>query len=227
MTSTHLPASSLRFLSDLRTHNDKGWFENNRDRYEADLLEPARLLVAQLCRELGAPFPDIVGSPVPRGGSLTRLHRDVRFSTDKRPFHTHIGMHFWHSSGRKMEVPGFFLRVDPDEVLIGTGLHQPEADVVARVRRAIDHDRAAWIAATQNRLFLRTWQGLAGESLKRVPSPWSSEDPLAQDLRRKEFTAFVHMPADEATRRGFSTRIVKHWRASAGLMAFLTEAMTP
>ena len=112
MTITSLPPESLRFLDDLAKHNDKRWFESNRDRCERDLIAPAKSLVARLCEEIAVAFPQITGSTDAAGGSLTRLHRDVRFSSDKRPFHTHVGMRFWHRQGPKTEVPGFFLRVD-------------------------------------------------------------------------------------------------------------------
>ena len=41
MTITSLPPESLRFLDDLAKHNDKRWFESNRDRCERDLIAPA------------------------------------------------------------------------------------------------------------------------------------------------------------------------------------------
>ena len=175
-----LPEESLRFLTDLAAHNEKPWFEANRERRERDLVEPARALVRRLTAEIGAVFPEITGSDAKQGGSLTRLqrlHRDTRFGKDRRPFHSHVGMHFWHRSGRKTEVPGFFLRVAPDEVLLGTGVHGPEPGPLEKIRRALDADRKGWEKASRDPAFLRLWGGLEGECLQRVPAPW----PLAPD----------------------------------------------
>ncbi|NOT07294.1 MAG: DUF2461 domain-containing protein [Gemmatimonadales bacterium] len=219
MTSSSLPAESLRFLRDLAAHNDKAWFSANRDRYERDLLAPAKELAEAVGRELVSPFPEITG------GALTRLHRDVRFSKDKQPFHTHIGVHYWHREGRKMEVPGFFLRIDAKQLLLGTGLHQPEPDVLRRIRVAIDKDPKGWQRAARDKAFLRTWGGLDGESLKRVPAPWATDHPDANDLKRKDFTAFLTLPAAEATKPRFANLAAGHWRDSAPLMAFLFRAM--
>lgn len=225
MTSTSLPPESLRFLDDLDKHNDKRWFETNRDRCERDLIAPAKALVARLCEEIAAVFPQITGSTDAAGGSLTRLHRDVRFSTDKRPFHTHIGVRFWHRQGPKAGVPGFFLRVDPTQLLIGTGLHQPEPVVLERVRRAIDRDQKAWDRAVRDKAFRRTWGGLEGESLKRVPAPFPADHPFADDLKRKDFTAFIRLPASAVTTAGFGKVAVRSWEASKPLMSFLCRAM--
>jgi uncharacterized protein (TIGR02453 family) len=225
MTTTSLPLESLRFLDDLAKHNDKRWFEANRNRYEQDLLGPAKSLVERLLEEIGAVFPHITGSTNAAGGSLTRLHRDVRFSTDKRPFHTHIGMRFWHRQGPKAEVPGFFLRVDPAQLLIGTGLHQPEPVVLDRIRQAIDRDPKAWERAVRDKAFNRAWSGLEGETLKRVPAPFAADHPCADDLKRKDFTAFIRLPAEAVTKAGFVKSAVRNWEASKPLMAFLCRAM--
>lgn len=223
--SACLPKESLAFLTDLAARNDRKWFDANRKRYEGDLVEPCRALVRALTAELAAVSPEITGSDAGNGGSLTRLFRDTRFSKDKSPFHTHVGMHFWHRKGRKMELPGFFLRIDPEEVLLGTGLHGPEPGPLARVRGAIDGDRKGWERASRDPAFLRMWKGLEGESLKRVPKPWPADHPHADDLRRKDFTAFARLPAAEATRAGLAGKAVDHWAASAPLMSFLCGAL--
>jgi uncharacterized protein (TIGR02453 family) len=123
-----------------------------------------------------------------------------------------------------MEVPGFFLRVSPDEVLLATGLHGPEPEPLEKVRKAIDRDRKAWERASRDPAFLRQFGGLEGESLKRVPAPWPSDHPFADDLRRKDFTAFARWKGAEAVRPGFAAKAVEAWKASGPLMAFLCRA---
>lgn len=224
-TADRLPAASLAFLRDLAAHNDRKWFEANRDRCEEDLWVPCRALVRGILAEIAGPFPRITGSDKGVGGSLTRLHRDTRFGKDKRPFHSHVGMHFWHTSGKKMEVPGFFLRVDPDEVLVATGMHGPEPGDLDRIRRAIDGDPKGWDRAARGPGFVKAWGGLEGESLKRVPAPWAADHRHGEDLRRKDFTGFARWKAAEATKAGFAGRLAAQWKASDPLMGFLCGAL--
>jgi uncharacterized protein (TIGR02453 family) len=220
-----LPAASLAFLEDLAAHNDRAWFDANRGRCETDLVLPARALVRDVLARLARPFPKVTGSDAKSGGSLTRLHRDTRFGKDPRPFHSHLGMHFWHAKGRKMEVPGFFVRVAPDEVLVATGMHAPEPPDLARIRKAIDEDPKGWERASRAAAFRKAWGGLEGESLKRVPAPFPADHRDASDLRRKDFTAFARWKPAEATRAGFSARLVSQWESSEPLMAFLCRAL--
>ena len=166
-------------------------------------------------------FPRLTGSDAKSGGSLTRIFRDTRFGKDKSPYHTHVGMHFWHEAGEKMVTPGLFLRIDTKEVLLGTGQHQPEPEALAAIRGAIAGDPKAWAKAARDRAFLADWRGLEGESNKRVPAPWPADHPEAEDLKRKDFTAFVRMPAAAATKKGFAGVAVARWRTSGPLLAFL------
>jgi uncharacterized protein (TIGR02453 family) len=222
--ATCLPREALAFLADLAAHNDKDWFAENKPRYERDLVEPARALVRGLAARLESVFPQITGSDAKAGGSLTRIHRDTRFGKDKSPYHTHVGMHFWHAQGKKMETPGFFLRIDAQEVLLATGQHQPEPDVLARIRSAIDRDGSGWRRAVRDPQFVKLWRGLDGETLKRVPAPYAADHPDADDLRRKDFTAFARVPAAAVTKPGFAADAVARWQASGPLLAFLCRA---
>jgi len=225
MPSDRLPPAFLAFLRDLAKHNDKEWFEANRARCEAELIEPAREIARTLVEGLAKPFPRITGSDKKVGGSLTRLHRDTRFGKDPRPYHSHLGLHFWHEKGKKMETPGFFLRFDPDEVLIATGMHAPEPPDLERIRKAIDADPKAWQKAAHGAAFVKAWKGLEGESLKRVPQPWPADHPYADDLKRKDFTAFARWKGADATKPGFAKRAIEQWQASEPLMAFLCKAL--
>ncbi len=42
MPTFRFPAETLEFLTDLRAHNDKAWFDANRARYESAYVEPAK-----------------------------------------------------------------------------------------------------------------------------------------------------------------------------------------
>src|SRR6185436_13875672 len=84
----------FRFLRDLRKNNDRDWFAAHKESYERDVKEPALAFVAGFAAALRRLSPHLVADPRPVGGSLFRIHRDVRFGADKRPYKTHVGIHF-------------------------------------------------------------------------------------------------------------------------------------
>jgi hypothetical protein len=140
------PTDTIAFLADLRAHNDKVWFDANRARYEAAYVEPATALVEAVAGDLDAIVPGIRADPRVLG-SIFRIHRDTRFSTDKRPYKDHLDFWFWEGD-RKKAVSGLFLRVSPDGIVIGAGAHGFAKDRLARYRDAAADPSAGGTAST-------------------------------------------------------------------------------
>jgi uncharacterized protein (TIGR02453 family) len=84
----YFDADALEFLGDLRRHNDRTWFNEHKERYERALREPFLEFIADAGPELRTISRNLVADPRPSGGSLFRIHRDVRFSNHIRPSKT-------------------------------------------------------------------------------------------------------------------------------------------
>jgi len=100
------------FLSELRLHNDRDWFERNRERYLGDVRDPMLRFIADFAPVLKRIAPRLVADPRPTGGSLFRLHRDTRFSSDKTPYKTNVAAHFRHEAGRDVHGPAYYLSLE-------------------------------------------------------------------------------------------------------------------
>ena len=128
--------------------------------------------------------PHIVADPRPIDGSLFRVNRDVRFSKDKSPYKTAVGMSFGHEAGREVAAPGYYIQLGADESWAGGGLHMPDTPALNRVRDAIVADPAAWKRITSARKFAPLFVNM-GESLKRPPQGYDPDHPHVEDLKRK------------------------------------------
>lgn len=95
----------FQFLRQLRRHNNREWFAKNKARYHEAILEPALLFIGSFAPHLAELSPFFVADPRPMRGSLFRIYRDTRFSPDKRPFKTHVGIRFSHSSAKDAHAP--------------------------------------------------------------------------------------------------------------------------
>lgn len=221
----HLPKATLEFLRELSENNSKAWFEARRKRYQDDVVEPVRSFVRAIGARLPGLSSHLAADDRKSGGSMTRIHRDVRFSKDKSPYNAHVGLHFWHRAGDKGRVPGFFLRIAPSGVLVATGLHMPDGPQLDRVRRRIAEKSSAWRKAVDDPAFVRAWGRLEGERLKRPPQGFDPSHPAVEDLKLKDFAAFAELPATDAARTGFADRLAERWQASAPLMRFLCAAL--
>jgi uncharacterized protein (TIGR02453 family) len=214
----------FRFLRDLRKNNDRDWFLAHKESYERDVREPALGFIHSFAPALRKISTQLVADPRPVGGSLFRIHRDVRFGSDKRPYKTHVGIQFRHAGGEGAHAPGFYLHLEPGDVFAGAGIWQPDGAALSEVRDAIAASPAAWRRAVGARDFTARW-ALSGESLVRVPRGYEPDHPLAADLKRKSYLAITGFSERDACAADFTERLETAWRACTPLMRFLTRAL--
>ena len=212
------------FLAELRANNNRDWFADNKHRYEEYLLEPALEFIAEFAPRLEKISPHIRADARPSGGSLFRIYRDTRFSKDKSPYKTNLGIHFRHELAKDVQAPGFYLHLGPDGVFAGGGIWHPGTTGATRIREAIVDDPGRWRRATRTGAFAKRLE-LGGDSLKRVPSWADPEHPFADDLRRKDFFGWARLSEDDATAPGFVNEYAKLCRAASPLMRFVCDAL--
>lgn len=219
----HFTPALFEFLGALRLHNDRDWFERNRERYLRDVRDPMLRFIADLAPTLRRIAPRLVADPRPVGGSLFRIHRDTRFSRDKTPYKTNVAAHFRHEAGRDVHGPGLYLSLDPDAVEVGGGIWHPEPEPLALIRASIVERTAAWKRVTSAPAMRRLeWWG---ESLKRTPRGFPEGHPLDAFLRRKDFGAGVTLEPRDALSPHFPRRVAEVYRAMVPALKLLAEAV--
>ena len=101
--------SRFTFLADLRDNNDRAWFNPRKAQFKRDLQTRAIAFVEALGARLQSISPGINFDTRTNGaGSLMRIYRDTRFSNDKTPYKTNIGIVFWKAQAKDRSA-GFLL----------------------------------------------------------------------------------------------------------------------
>jgi uncharacterized protein (TIGR02453 family) len=213
----------FRFLTELRLHNDRDWFERNRERYLRDVRDPMLRFIGEFAPRLRKIAPRLLADPRPVGGSLFRIHRDLRFSKDKTPYKTNVAAHFRHEAGRDVHGPGLYLGLEPEDVEVGGGIWHPEPEPLQRIRLSIVERAATWkrVTAAPAMRRLEWW----GESLKRTPNGLPENHPLDALLRRKDFGAGVTWAPREALSPHFPDRVAEVYRAMVPTLKLLAQAV--
>jgi uncharacterized protein (TIGR02453 family) len=204
------------FLSDLKRHNDRAWFAKNKERYETKVRDPVLDFIADAGPELRKISPKLIADPRPVGGSMFRIHRDVRFSRDKSPYKTHLGAHF-PLGGKGESGPGYYFHLEPGRSLVGGGIWMPEPQALQAIREGISSRSAEWKKA----------RGLLdehGETLKRPPRGFDPDDPMIEDIKRKSFTGGVRLTDAQITSPSLMKTFIGACRDLAPLMRFLAGA---
>jgi uncharacterized protein (TIGR02453 family) len=219
MAAPHLGPSLFKFLRDLKRHNDREWFDANRERYENDVRAPLLAFISDFGPRLAKISKHMVADPRPIGGSLFRIHRDIRFSKDKSPYKTHAACHFRHEETSKdVHGPGFYLHLEPGNVFVAGGMWRPDAVSLGKIRTAMVASPPRWKKATFG-------IELGGESLKRPPRGFDPDHPLTDDLRRTDFITSIDIGEKRAISASFFGDVERACRATAPLMAFLAGAV--
>ncbi len=218
MASPHFTRGLFAFLRDLDDHNDRDWFEANRDRYEEQYRQPALRFIADFGPQVRAVSPHLVCDPRPTGGSLFRIYRDVRFGKDKRPYKTHCGMHFRHEAGKDAHAPGLYLHLEPGNCFAAAGMWRPPTAACRNVRETIAAQPDRWREAVGD-------LDRFGEQLRRVPVGYAKDHPAADELRWKDFGVHRQLTQQDVLAADAQARIGAAFLPMRPMLGFLCEAL--
>lgn len=216
--------ASFRFLRELKENNNRLWFEENKARYEADLKEPAQRLILAVGEKLGRVSEELRADPRGNGGSLFRIYRDVRFSNDKSPYKTAVGIQFRHSRGKDAHAPGLYLHIEPSGCFFGCGVWHPASPALKAIREHMVEDPKGWSRATVSGPFANTFE-LEGDSLTRMPRGFDPGHPLASEIRRKDFMGLAPVTAAEIKSDELPDRIIELGMIARPMMQYLCTAL--
>jgi uncharacterized protein (TIGR02453 family) len=217
------PPATLKFLRALAKNNDRTWFEAHRAEFESEVMDPARDFINALGARLTRLAPMIVAEPR-TDRSIFRLHRDVRFSKDKSPYKTHLGILLWDGAAPKMESAGFYLHVEPGQIFIGMGMHIFSKSALPAYREAVaDKRRGAALARILAKLE-KAGYGIGTQHYKRVPRGIDPEHPRADLLRHNGLHVEWKLKASEVIGSPALVNLChSHFKAYAPLHRWLLE----
>ena len=208
----------LRFLRDLAKRNEREWFTPRKHVYETELLEPLRTLLADATAAMRkAKIP--LGADPKR--STFRIHRDVRFSPDKRPYKTNLGAYFSRDGSR--DAPGgLYLHIQPKESFIAIAFFQIDKPLLQRWRAdmatAPKHFEAVLRALERNGLRLSKPE----DALKRMPRGFEgcADTAIAEYFRFPSFVVREALSDQEIANPGLTDRMVSLAKRAKPLLEY-------
>ena len=216
--------SSLEFLEQLAANNNRDWFNENKPRYEEHVLDVALRFIQSMQDPLAEIAPHFTAVPQRVGGSLMRVYRDTRFSHNKLPYKTNVGIQFRHEQAKDVHSPGYYVHVDPARVFLGVGMWRPDADALRAIRERIVEKPAEWTNTLRDAKFRRNFE-LGGESLSRAPRGFDSDHELIEDIRRKSFIAVRDLDVEDCLSPQFQRKVETSFAAATPFMRFLCKAV--
>src|SRR5262245_18214248 len=113
---------AMQFWHELASEMSKQWFTANKQRYQSVWVEPMLALLREIARGLGRTYKPLrLSEP-----GVLRIYRDLRFSSDKTPYKTHIAG-IIRLAGKPIAEAGnavLYLHLGLDEEYAGVGCYR-------------------------------------------------------------------------------------------------------
>lgn len=185
---------AMSFLAGLAADNSKAYFDAHRAVYDTQVATPLKSLVVALGDRIAEELDPRISYEPRIGRSLFRINRDLRFSADTTPYHTHLDAVFWHGESSRTD-PAYMLRITADDVYTGVGCFGLKGERLGSYRAAIAGDPGAELVAAVDGVRAEWPDAALGEATrKRVPPGFDVDHPRADFLRRDSFHLGVTRP---------------------------------
>ncbi|WP_444963780.1 DUF2461 domain-containing protein [Nocardiopsis sp. M1B1] len=209
MDFTGFTEETFAFFDGLARDNSKDYFHGHHEVYVRAVREPARALAEALEEEFG---PMKVGRP----------NRDVRFSHDKSPYKTHVGL-----VSRSRGPVGHYLQLGLEGLSVGAGYHAMSGAQVERYRDGVDNERQGpRLARIVEELTARGFD-IVGDTLKTHPRGYSGDHPRVHLLRHRSLGAEHNVERSDVPLSAKLLDTVRaDWRATGPLMEWLDRHVT-
>lgn len=181
---------TIDYLTLLRQNNNREWFKDNKDLFDV-LRTQFEKDVQQLIQHIALFDPEIVGTEAK--DCIYRIYRDIRFSPNKLPYKTYFSAYIC-KGGRKSEHAGYYLHLEPDNLLLSGGIWCPPPRLLKMLRQAVYDHTEEFTHIIESPSFKATYPEMEGDVLQKVPQPFPKDFPRADLLKRKDYVVIGNKP---------------------------------
>jgi len=177
--------STLNFLKTLRDNNNREWFLKNRPAY-LEARNNFESFVQGIINKLIDFEPIMKGLEVK--SCVYRINRDIRFSNDKSPYKSHFGA-FIVRGGKKNgdKLAGYYFHIEPGKSILAGGAYMPPPGWLSAIREKIDENPDELLKIISNKDFIKYFEKIDGEKLKKAPKGYPSDHKNIELLKLKSY----------------------------------------
>lgn len=220
-----ISSSTLQFLKDLKKHNNKEWFDANRDRYNHAKTD-FESMVAAMIKKLGG-FDTSVAH-LQAKDCMFRINRDVRFSKNKAPYKTNMAMYASKNGKKAMDCAGYYLHVEPGASFVAAGIWMPMAPELKKVRQEIDYNFDEFQKLVKQKSFKNLFPDLdrsEGAVLSRPPKGYEADNPAIEYLKLKSFIVTTPLADNVLTGKDMLPTVSAAFKTAFPLVQFINRAL--
>ena len=208
--------STIKFLKELENNNNREWFQEHKEQYDAALQNMNQFRDAVIA---GLRKKDLI-----EDGRVFRIYRDVRFSKDKAPYKNNFGIHFTRATPERRG--GYYLHIEPGKSFVGGGFWAPEPSDLKRIRDEFAFDDKPIRKITSAKNFVNYFGTLNGDELKTAPSGYDRDHPAIDLIRKKQYIIGRNFKDKEVTDESFLKEVILTFEAMRPLFDYMSEILS-
>jgi uncharacterized protein (TIGR02453 family) len=218
-----IATSTLAFLRKLSHNNNRDWFNAHKNEYlaaKADVEGLAMQLVAGV-RE----FDASIGALEPKD-CMFRIYRDARFSYDKSPYKTNLGI-VVQRGGKKTSYACYYAHVEPNNCFLSGGIYMPDPPTLKALRQSIDVNYEEFLEIIADKNFKKYFSAIVDENkLVKTPQGFDKNSPVAEYLKQKDFYVIRGVSDEELCSKAYVKHALQAFKALKPLNDFFNEALS-
>ncbi|MDI1317274.1 DUF2461 domain-containing protein [Flavobacterium sp.] len=179
---------AVTFFEDLVANNNTEWMHANKKRYD-DFKKDYHAYISSILAEM-KPLDSTLDSLEVKNCTF-RINRDIRFSKDKSPYKTNIGVWLTQNKNSK-NAPGYYIHFEKGNSFIAGGCWCPEPGELKQIRKEIAYFYDDLEAIVSDKKFKSEFGTLSHDeknTLKKAPKDFEADHPAIEFLKMKSFTA--------------------------------------
>lgn len=220
MKKVQIPSSCFEFLKQLKKNNNRDWFIAHKERYLRE-LEEVEHFAGALLGEMNK--HDVIETPSGKK-SMHRIYRDIRFSKDKTPYHTHWGGGFKRAT--KFRRGSYYFHLSPGNSFAAGGFWGPEPHDLKRIRDEFAFDAQPLRRILKSKHFIATFGSLKGEQLKTAPKGFEADNEAIDLIRYKQFLLIRPFTDKEVCSPGFLKTLNDTFRSMRPFLDYMSEVLS-
>jgi uncharacterized protein (TIGR02453 family) len=214
--------AGLKFLRSLKRNNRREWFEARKPEFDRELKQPMLALIETVNRAMGSFAPAHVRPPQK---CMMRIYRDIRFSSDKRPYKSHISA-WWSREGlEKTSGGGYYMHISPEEVHIAAGVYMPEREQLFSIREYLLVHHAEVRRLLRSSKLRGAMDSFTCMPLTRAPKGFPKEHPAMDLLLCRQWGLGTSLAPKAALEPGFAKDVIRRFRLAAPLVNALNTPL--
>lgn len=211
----------IAFFKDLSKNNSTEWFNTNRKVYEKEVKKPFAGFVDEMIGRIRQYEP---GIQIKASDAIARINKDIRFSKDKTPYHTHVAANISLYGKKDKSYPGFYFQLSPEAIHIYGGAYMLENDRLALVRQLISSKVLTFSKVINSPAFLEKFGGIQGEKNKRIPEEFQAALAREPLIANKQFYYSAELKPDLLLSGKLPEQLMEYYLAAKPVNDFLKQA---